>query len=226
MLLFKRNALLKTVLGILIVTCCTINSFAFWVFNTTENGFTGTKSLSSTEASIGDLIVQGGAAFLDSYSSTLQYMKKTESASLLGVNQSELLTLLKKALSSMTLATGYYSKLKAVAAVTPYNSSVIDVLKTFDYDAFLKSNEGYINPAVFDEVKGYLIVGDIRGIYTKIYTDSVQIESLINRLIDLTNAGVIPSMPETYKVNHLFSQTLLFGQYTAQVFNTITKSIR
>ncbi|MGE5343514.1 MAG: hypothetical protein ACM3SY_18755 [Candidatus Omnitrophota bacterium] len=219
---FKTKSFLKLAVGLLIIGCFQVNAYCLWTINYSEvaynqNGDTGTA--------LKPLIAKGATYFLDAYASTLQYMQKTESASFVEVNPVELKTILAHALESMRLANDHYADLKALAEITPYNAAAVTMLKMFDYEGFVKNNSGYVNQEMFDEVKSYLIAGDIRGLYAKMHSDSLQITALLTRLIDAVNAGAIPATTETWQLNHRFSQSLLFGQYTAQVCEAISKTL-
>jgi hypothetical protein len=39
-----------------------------------------------------------------------------------------------------------------------------------------------------------------------------------------SDSGVVVSPADTYKLNHLFATTLLFGQYSAMIFQTLSKN--
>lgn len=196
------------------------NIFPLWSSNTTESAFFNDGKLKST-LPMDYYIINGADAFLNSYNLTLSYMRKTETMALTGVDAVELKSILDNALIAMKTANGYYTQLKTEADNTSYNSKIIASLKTFDYEGFIKSNDTILNKEVFLVVKSFLINGDVRGIYGKMCSNTEEIINVLNRIIEATASGTIPVLADTWKVNQLFSNALLFGQYTTQVFNVI-----
>lgn len=230
MVTLKSSFFKKLLLGSIILILLQVNSYSFW----TENGsqiifYTGTvspitkKDINGVSGiNLETYIIKSASSFLESYSYTLQYMKKTESMPLDGVNPVELKTLLVNALESMKHANECYVNLKNAADKMSYNPGVIEELKNFSYEGYLKSNSQYLNKELFREVKSYLFYGDIRGVYRKSVSDTAKIMVILNRLITATDEGIIPSLEDTWKVNQLYSQSLLFGQYVAQIFDKIS----
>jgi len=143
-------------------------------------------------------------------------MKKTELSDKQFVSNDELIDPLDNALEQMKLAYTTYVKLNQLAYNTPYNPLVIDALKNFNYDGFRA--EYNLNGEIFSEVKAYLGKGDIRGVYRKVMWDTAQLIGLLNRVKEKLEAGVFLPLKEVWKLNQAYSQSLLFGQYIAQVF--------
>ncbi len=166
-------------------------------------------------------VVQGAQQFLDSYSNLLMFMQKTESGAAENINTDDAGFYLAKALENMKAANDTYFKLKTIAAQTPYNLIVIYRLKSFDYDGFYNSNLKNLNSQIFSDAKTYLLKGDVRGIYAKMYANTSELIDAVSGMITAYESGSIQPLSQTWRANYLFSGTLLFGQFVAEVFNNI-----
>lgn len=234
MTIIKSNLLKKLILGSFVLLLFQINIFSFWAINYSQTIFNSNNSTTgpsangsiykSSGSSLENYIIQGAANFLDSYNYTLQYMKKTEAMPLEGVNPVELKELLTSALASMKQANESYVSLKNLADRTPYDLDKVIALKGFNYEKYLRNNSKYLNKELFKDVKSYLSDGDVRGIYRKMVSDTAQIIVILNRLISATESGAILCLEDTWKVNQLYSQFLLFGQYVAQIFENMSNT--
>ena len=202
----------KITLGVICLILLNVYSYSRWWCNYSDNAFDG-------KITIKDCIASGAEFFLDSYSNTLLFMKKTESSSFEDLNYEELGTILDRALSSMNLANEAYVELKQAADHTPYNPVVINALRNYNYDNFRESTP--VNDAVFTEVKMYLLNGDIRGVYGKILADTDNIVNLLKKVKSSVDEGKFPSLNDVWNLNQAFFNTLLFGGYVAKVFHEL-----
>ena len=206
----KRKSTLRITLGVLFLLLLNFYSFSWWFANGTPVGFTGNPAIQSD-------VVTGGGYFLDSYILTLSFMQKTELSVFQGLNYDELSGLLDRAAESMKLANETYAGLKQAADNTPYNQTVIEALKYFDYDSLQKTLG--LDAAAFSEVKSYLVNGDIRGVYGKILADTGKIISLLKPVKSAIAERTFPALTEVWNLNQAYSRLLLFGQYVSTVFH-------
>jgi hypothetical protein len=143
-------------------------------------------------------------------------MKVVELTGNTSLNHEELDGILEKAIGAMISANESYSALKQLADNTPYNESVIDALKNFNYDGFRKDKGLRIE--VFERAKKFLVKGDIRGMYGATLADTAKILFMLNQLKAQVEAGEFPSLDTVWSLNQLYGDAQLFGQYVAQVF--------
>jgi hypothetical protein len=165
------------------------------------------------------LVVKGASYFLYSHSKFQMFLNKVELSEIYGINYDELNGIIDEAISKMDSAQYTYYVLKVVAAETPYNQSVIERLKSFDYDGFFYGRD--LNPVVFNKVKEYLYNGDITGAYCEMFSNkSILLDKLIfvKRFI---SKGSIPPISELWSLNQVYSNSLLFGQYIAMIFSSV-----
>jgi len=215
---------LPYLIAVILIGLLPLTVFSAYVSNTTEIAFGGGNNGSSTtNEEVGCLIIQGAEQFLDAYQNTLVVMQYTENQQASKAASAEIDTALSGSLTAVKSAIVTYEKLIECSKSIPYNPTVIDQLKKFDYTGFLKSNEGYVNPVIFDIVTGYLSAGDIRGLYARLKSGFEGIAALLEKISLVINSGQPTPIEDIWKLNQSFSQTLLTGQYTSQVFSTLTR---
>jgi hypothetical protein len=212
----KKFFKVKIIVGIGILVFFSHYSFSHWVCNTPPIIFNGDGY---SQTSLDNYIIDGAGYFLEAYSNTLLLMKKIEWNSKESLKTDEVKLLVEKALKNMELAREAYANLTRTADNTPYNPGVIEKLKDFDYDAFQKDNG--LNPRVFSAVKSYLVNGEIRKIYYDFSSTIEEIIGLVKQVKRQIDAGNFTPVKEIWKLNGLFSESLLFGQYVSQVLYDI-----
>jgi len=172
------------------------------------------------EGSIKSYIIEGAGYFLSSYSDTLLFLNKIEMSELIGVDYKELRAILYRAIENMEKARDAYSNLKQMADNTPYNQAMIDQLLSFDYAGF--QNEKVLNNTIFKTVESYLSKGDVRGFFTLLLSNSEQILNKLYTIKAWVDTDTFPGLSTLWRVNQVFSETMFFGQYGAEVFYEIT----
>jgi hypothetical protein len=196
------------------------NLFSYWYANGSECAYDcDCEGLSASISPIDQYIVEGAGYFLDSYSYTLQFMRKVELADHQGLNYPELSQILDSALINMEQARYTYKLLKEAAEITPYNPIVIEALKNFDYDRYCEING--LNKEIFNGVKSYLIDGRVTGIYGKLLADMDAMLFLLKLIKKNIDNNLFPPVKTVRKLNQSYSTSLLFGQYVADVFESL-----
>ena len=203
-------------MGIGILVFLSHYSFSIWVCNTPPIIYNGSDDY---KASLDNYVIDGAGYFLEAYSNTLLLMKKIEWIGKEGLNTDEVKLLLEKALENIESAREAYDNLNRASDNTSYNPEFIEKLKKFDYDAFQKENG--LNPAVFSPVKAYLVNGDIRKLFYDFSLTIGEITGLLKQVKEQINAGNFTPIKEIWKLNGLFSKSLLLGQYVSQVLYSI-----
>jgi len=213
----KRFLKLKVIVGIGILVFFSQYSFSIWWNNGIPFVFSGDGF---SKFNIDNYVIDGAGYFLEAYSNTLLLMKKIEWNSKEGFKNDELNLLVDNALKNMELAREAYGNLTRIADNTPYNQSIIEKLKSFDYDAFQKENA--LNPVVFSLVKAYLGNGEIRKLIYYFSSTIDEITGLLKHVKGQIDAGNFTPVKEIWKLNGLFSESLLFGQYVSQVLYVLS----
>jgi len=210
----KNKMVIKAVVLVLMISVLSVNAFSWWSGNHGEIVYPDPTG-KSTVSPITNYIAIGAGYFLKAYSNTLQLMNKIELSGINGINTDEWNALSDKTLYNMTMAKETYMKLVKETESLPYNTSVLETLKQFNYDAF--QSEISANKEIFDEVKAYLVKGDMKGVFVKILANTEKIEAVLTQVKEKIYDGVPAVVNDIYQVNQLFSSSLLFGQYVAQV---------
>lgn len=212
----KKFLKLKIIVGIGILVFLSQYTFSHWVVNSLPIIYDGSDDSIN---SLDNYVIDGAGYFLEAYSNTLLLMKKIEWTGKAGLNTHDMNLLVDNALENIESAREAYVNLTRAADNTPYNPVIIEKLKNFDYDAFQKDNG--LNPGVFSSVKAYLATGDIRKLYYDFSSTVEEISGLLKQVKEQINAGNFAPVKEIWKLNGLFSESLLFGQYVSQVLYSI-----
>jgi len=219
----KNFKILRILVVIAVLMMFNTSIFSWWWANGSGNAYNGSgdggDGLGAPLGQIDQYIVEGAGYFLDSYSYMLQFMRKVELASNLGLNYNELSQLLDAALVNMQQARDTYKLLKETADNTPYNPAVIEALKNFNYDLYCETNG--LNKEIFTGVKGYLSKGQVREIYGKLLADMGIMVNLLQAVKKNIDNNLFPPVGTVRQLNHTYSISLLFGQYVASVFEAL-----
>lgn len=165
---------------------------------------------------IGQYVVEGAGYYLQSYSDMLLLLNRVEMSGTHGLNYEEAQTIINSAIEQLERAKTAYFGLKTLAAVTPYNPEVINLLVTFDYKSF--QEEKGLNPSIFARVEAFLSKGDVTGVYDQLYED---VNAILGKLYNVKNSldkNGFPVLEELWRINQLFSDSISFGQDIAEVF--------
>ncbi len=169
--------------------------------------------------SIGGLIIDGAGYFLKSHSHILMLLNQVELSTLSGPDYPGMQAPVNNALDNMEKAGETYKSLIAAAKETPYNPVVIIKLTGFDYENFEKING--LNKEIFTRVKKYLVKGDVTGLYVLLESDMALIIRQLNAVKVSIDAGTLPEISLLWRLNQKYSESLLTGQYTAEVFKSL-----
>jgi hypothetical protein len=205
------------------ITFGTIRFYPMVFANYAEVNFLTNPTIKSVESgsSMEGYIVDGAVDFLKSYTFTLTALQRIEASSKSALDYNELRSILKNAIGNMNGAVEIYRKLKTLSENTPYNPVMIDRLRVFDYGAFRESKG--LNGFTLDNVEKYLSAGDVRGVISKFSSDSEALLKMLQELYYKADTGSFPDIQAVWQLNRVFSETLQFGQISAEVFYEISK---
>lgn len=182
--------------------------------------YPGPKVLSTETKSIGQLIAEGAGHYFTSMAEYMQLLNKIEMSEINGLNCQEAKTTLIIAIDEMKKSEVTYFELWNNSLGLEYNAEIVLRLRNFNY-ALFQSEKG-LNAEIFRKVEKYLSIGDVKGVYKQFYTDTNHISSMLQNLKPMADACLF-NTEYLWKINQRFLDTLLFGQYIAQVFNEIKK---
>jgi hypothetical protein len=171
------------------------------------------------KSTINNHVIEGCGYFLNAYSDILILLNRVELSDLQGIDYEELKKIVDNSVSNMNNARAAYSSLVEMAVSTPYIPGSIQKLKNFDYDGFQREHR--LNGIIFKDVVSYLEKGEVRGIYYRLLVD---IEKILNNLYTIKSvidSETFPEISTLWKINQACSETILFGQYAAEIFYNI-----
>jgi hypothetical protein len=220
----RKSTIFSIIVGI-IIGLVSVNLYCMIIGNDSCRGYEGgCKSndpgdlvgVKSTDSSICQLLIKGGGYFLKSHSDLLLFLNKIELSELKGMDYFELKNIINSAIENMEYANETYINLISIAKITPYNPYVIEKLQLFDYPGFKEENK--LNSEIFIQVEAYLSKGDITGSYIHLnsYMDSI-LDKLDKIKLNIYS-NTFPEITELWSINQKYAETMLFGQYLAQVF--------
>jgi hypothetical protein len=218
-----KHIIFTVLIGALLFSVNPVHARLFSNFS--ETAYNGCDDSSSTEGAdlacftIGELIIKGAEHFFKAKADINLLSENTEISDLYGADFFTLWWAVNNALDNMNMARYYYQELETRANQASYNQVVINKLLAFDYDSFQEQNN--LIKDVFSEVKGYLVNGDVRGVYSR---TSAYFDNLINTLETIKgelNAGKVPSNNHMWNLNQICAKAHMFGQFIARVFYAI-----
>jgi hypothetical protein len=219
----EKKMLATMIMFIIIFIVGTIASYPYVIANAGEGAFSepdGIQSV-STSVSIKTLIIQGAGYFLTGNSEYHQFLNRVETAAdPSNLDYDELNNILDRAIDAMASSLTTYGNLVNKANATPYNNDFIEKLVQFDYKRFrLERN---LTGSPIDSLEDMLEEGDVRGVFTRLRTGAANILAVLNRVKSFIDARRFPVLYDLWRLNQSFSETMLFGQYAAEIFYSVS----
>jgi len=224
----KKVVLCVALFLVLVLGVLNLNVFARVCANYSEIGFLepvrpGGGTFAEGQSTIGGYVVSGAAHLMRAHADFTLLLYRVE-LWLPGADDNRaILRRASRCLENMAKAMSAYEKLVVLAGVTPYNPEVGNALYRFDYAAFGQAKG--LNMPVFQAVEPYLRRGDILGVYRDIYSRLGKISHGLAILRDEIRPGDLPALDVFYRLQQDYFETLLFGQYVAEVFVEIKEKM-
>jgi len=204
---------------ILSLVVSSVNLHGYFFANEIENAFTpkpceGCKNYDTLF--LKQLIIDGAGFFIQSNSQYQLFLKEVEFSGIYGINQEAIKNALDNAVKNMELANDTYNKLVPAANQFEYNPPVLEALYHFDYPGYRDLNQ--LNPTIFQQVEQLLKSGDVRGCLQWFYNATNEIQERLKIIKSCADICIMPEIPECWRLNQLYMETQIFGQYTAEIF--------
>jgi hypothetical protein len=216
----KSNLKLSiTVVLAVLLLFTTVNGY--WSYNKSCTAFPnqceepGDKNL-TVAPNLGRLIIDAAGFYLRSTSDWQLLLREIELSGSTGTNFLVLDELLMSAISNLELANSTYFQLWQASTYLEYDPIVLDKLRKFNYNKYQAKN--HLHAGVFKQVSEFLKKGDIRGSYKKAYLATGELLERMKALNSTRGKHTLPNIPACWRLNQLFLETALFGQYVAEVF--------
>jgi len=212
----------RLVLCVLLIFLFSISLKSLVVGNHGEKAFNEGNANSKQGCSrIKTMIIMGGGHFLNSHSNFQTLLSKVELAELKGMNYGEMQEILSDVVSNIDCAHTFYNEFKNLAAVTPYDRAVIRRLKGFDYRNFRKKQP--VNGVLFSKVENLLRKGRVTQLYRKMAVEMEKISILLHGIKKSLDNHQSPNIETLWKINQLYADCYLSGQYAAMIFRAASK---
>lgn len=212
-----RSQVLAVSIALFILLGLSRHLFPYIIANESDNTYENTKE--NSDLMRGD-IANGAGAFLKSQADFIELLNRVEVSDANGIDFKELETLLDQSILHLETARDYYINLIQKAEATNYNTTILEKLAGFDYTGFRQARR--LNGEIFQKVEALLSVGDTRGVYDALLTETNQVLDQLATIKADINLQVFPNLSTLWRTNQAYSETVLFGQYVAEVFFEIT----
>ncbi|HLP45970.1 MAG TPA: hypothetical protein VK469_08490 [Candidatus Kapabacteria bacterium] len=213
----KIQSIFKVLLGIFIITLF-FNIQTFGLILGNRGGAPYDEAVGKKQ-NIESYIIEGAGYFLISNTDFLLFLNKIEMSELNGVDYNQIRTILDRAIENMEKANLIYTSLVLITTNTPYKQNFIERLNVFDYAGYQKQYG--LNGIIFQEVALYLKNGDVTSIFTRILGRTGAILNSLYAVKKEIDANTFPGISNLWRLNQYYSETILFGQYSAEVFAKI-----
>jgi len=218
MVLKVSKAIIRFVLFALIILSLNFNVFSRIIANRGDDIYNDSGLKTS---SIKSLIVEGAGNYLTAYSDYLLFLNRVELSGENNPGYEEMQALLNSCLEKLQRARTAYLSINQITVNTPYYPEMIYRLIFFSYDFF--QWERGLNPSIFKEVKKYLSTGNVNGIFDRLLSVTDALIIKVTAVKEMVDTYTFPGLDSIWRLNQLFSETLLFGQYGAEVFQAVGK---
>ncbi len=214
----------KTIsISVFMIMLFTGNIFAIYYVNRSCEAYNtcapAPGATSSISPSMGQLIIEGAGYFLASHADMKTFLNRIELSEMNGVNYLEIQGILNSGIANMENASATFKNLILLAKETPYNHAVINKLRKFNYRGFMKKNN--LVGDVFIKVRGFLAKGNVTGAYIKLQASKDEMIAQLYVIKAAVDSNIFPDTNLLYRVNQAYIETMLFGQYVAQVFKNL-----
>jgi len=170
---------------------------------------------------LGQLIIEGASFFLQSNSDYQLFLKKIELSDIYGLNHVELQNIIDKVIENIEFTNLKYYEIWQTSKILDYDPTVLEKLSQFDYFSYQVNNN--LNTSIFQQVTSLLKSGDIRCVYEKFYMETGEILNGLNLIKISIESNTIPEIAKCWRLNQLYLELALFGQYVSEVFFAIEK---
>ena len=216
----KHKHLISMVLtGICTLLLIGMNAYPFINLNGSGGGYGDENdggNICSYGGAIEFYIVQGAGYFLEANMDIQSLLRQVELQDLQGIDYQEMQAVVNRARENMNNAKQTYELLIQTAQKTPYNQPVIEILKNFDYESFVKENS--LNGAIFEKVRGFLQKGDITGVFKYTHSRCLEIIDFLDAINQAVSRYNLPGLSIFWRLNERAAGVSLFGSYVARVF--------
>jgi hypothetical protein len=165
---------------------------------------------------LGQLTIEAAGCFIKSNSDYQLLLREIELSGSYETNFAALQELINNAIENMQMANSTYLQMWQISEKLDYDPVVQEKLHQFDYSGYQVKNN--LNWVIFERAANYLKNGDVRGSYKKAYIATGEILQGLETLKVNIEKNKLPKLKALWRLNQLYLETALFGQYVSEVF--------
>jgi hypothetical protein len=195
------------------------NVYGFWSYNLSCQAFLDqceNGGLKIATLSLDQLIIDAAGFYIKSTSDYQLLLREIELSAIYGVDFSAFREHINKAIDNMELANATYFQIWQTSKNLQYAPITREKLRQFDYTTYQAANS--LNSVIFRQVADLLKAGDVRGTYERAYNTTREILEGLKTLKISVNKKKLPKIPDCWRINQLYLEAELFGQYVSEVF--------
>ncbi|NIM12759.1 MAG: hypothetical protein GTO45_11695 [Candidatus Aminicenantes bacterium] len=185
-------------------------------------GGESTDGTGQNNMTIENYIVEGAGHFLRAKKDIQKLLEIVELQDIQGIGFDNMNRVVDNALVNINHAIETYDSLIETAEATPYNESVLNKLRYFDYFGYMMEN--VLNWIVFNKVEAYLRNGNITGVFKHSRSMFLEVRQLLNNIKEEVSMQRLPEISVFRKLNETCDEISLFGSYVARVFYTLHRN--
>jgi hypothetical protein len=208
---------IKIIVITIIFTSLSLNMYGFYVSNQVCKAFPNQCSegygVSTQSLNLGQLIIEAAGHFLQSNSDYQLLLKRIE------LSETGVIDSIGKTIQSISSATALYYDIWVTSLSIEYDPIIIEKLSKFDYYGYKRENN--LNPTIFKQVENLLKPGHVREVFKKHFEDSSKILKKLKEIQTDLESGIKVDISKYWRLNQLYLEFALFGQYTSEVFVNI-----
>lgn len=160
---------------------------------------------------IRNCMIEGAGRFLDSYGEAMLLLREYEESGNAAFDFTEAASKAEAALQKLADSRTAYAEALNAAEKLEYLEYYKNKLLQFDYDACITRKS--LKTSIAEEVKGFLQVSDVIGLYRRNIERIDDIISVLKRICEDLEKGVKSDVTLYWEVLQKYSETALFGNY-------------
>jgi hypothetical protein len=220
----KRRKKMKFLKSVLIFTFAVLllvsGGYGFFSYNRSCQAFPAQceegEGLNISTPLLGQLIIEAAGYYIKSNSDFQLLLREIELSGANGANFAALQELVNSAIENMKMAHSTYWQIWQTSQGLDYDPAVLEKLRQFDYLSYQAEN--HLVPLIFTKTAKYLKKGDVRGTYRQAYIAGTDILQGLGILKINIEKNMLPQIKDCWRLNQLYLETELFGQYVSEVF--------
>jgi hypothetical protein len=159
---------------------------------------------------LGQLIIEAGGYFLQSNSDYQRVLKRIE------LSENGIIESIDQTIQNMSNANALYFDIWTTSLSLKYDPIVLEKLCQFNYSNYQIENN--LNPVIFQKVEYFLGQGHVKELFQQAYVDSSKIVGKLKEIQASLSCGKKVDISDYWRLNQLYLEFGLFGQYCSEVF--------